>query len=253
MKSDNYPTAASAWLDYFVGNQNRGDALPWEHTIELDEPLQSALVRTLQRFHLGESGEGQWLKQWAAEQGDDAYCQTIALFVAEEQTHSRWFGLLLDNIGAPALKSHWSDAIFTKVRRAGGLHFELVTFLTAEIAGKRLFAGIARNCTDPLVRAVFGRIVKDESAHIAFHIATLRAAFAGQSWPSRVLCRAGWRLLLAAALIIVCLDQAVLFKALGLSRREFWAQSFRLLAEVSGKIWQKKARVSEVVGALQWD
>lgn len=253
MQLDNYPTAARAWLDYFVANQNRGDALPWEHQIELDEPLQSALVRTLQRFHLGESGEGEWLKRWAAAQGDGDYCRAIALFVAEEQTHSRWFGLLLDNIGAPALQSHWSDAIFTSVRRAGGLHFELVTFLTAEIAGKQLFAGIARNCADPLVRAVFGRIVKDESAHIAFHIATLRAAFAGQSRLRRALWSVSWRVLLAAALLIICLDQAVLFKALGLSRRKFWAQSFRLQTRISGKIWQKNARVAENFGALQWD
>lgn len=253
MKLNPYPTAASAWLDYFVNNQHRGKFLPWEHTIELNEPLKSALVRTLQRFHLGESGEGKWLKKWATTHGDAAYCRAIALFVAEEQTHSRWFGLLLDNIGAPALKSHWSDAIFIKVRRAGGLHFELVTFLTAEIAGKHLFAGIARNCADPLVRAVFARIVKDESAHIAFHIATLRAAFAGQSGPRRALWRVGWRVLLGAALLIVCLDQAALFKALGLSRRKFWAQSFRLLARVSGKIWQKESFTPESFGVLQWD
>ena len=251
MKSDNYPTAASAWLDYFAANQKRGEALPWEHMVELSAPLESALVRTLQRFHLGESGEGEWLKKWAAAQGDAVYSRAVALFVAEEQEHSRWFGRLLDNIGAPALQSHWSDAIFTGVRRAGGLHFELVTFLTAEIAGKRLFAGIARSCPDPLVRAVFGRIVKDESAHIAFHIATLRAAFAGQNWLSRALWRLFWRTLLGAALLIVCLDQAALFRALGLSRRKFWAQSFRSLAQISAKIWHGQA--PEKLGALQWD
>ncbi len=252
MKSDNYPAAARAWLDYFVANRQRGEALPWQHEIGLGEPLESALVRTLQRFHLGESGEGEWLKKWAAAQGDAEYCRAIALFVAEEQEHSRWFGRLLDNIGAPALQSHWSDAIFTKVRRAGGLHFELVTFLTAEIAGKRLFAGIARRCPDPLVRAVFGRIVKDESAHIAFHIATLRAAFAGQSRINRALWRLCWRVLLGAALLIVCLDQAALFRVLGLSRRRFWAQSFRSLAQISGKIWSEQASTS-ALGALQWD
>lgn len=249
-----HPTDCAAWLDYFLDNRDRENALPWESGVTLSPRHRDALVRTLQRFHLGESGEGQWLKRWAAQRGDALYCRTIELFVAEEQAHSRWFGRLLDALGAPKLRSHWSDAAFTRVRRLGGLHFELVTFLTAEIIGKHLFSCVARRGEDALIRAVFARIVKDESAHIAFHVATLRAAFGAQSRWQRTAWQLGWRVLLLLALLLVCLDHAALFKVLGVSRREFAARCWHSLRRVSGKIWREGAPQQTVAtNALIWD
>lgn len=234
-----YPTPTPDWTTYFEANASRENNLPFaaHPHIALRPELHGALVRTLQRFHLGENGEGLWLKRFAAQTGDANYCCAIDLFVAEEQAHSRWFGLLLDRLDAPRLQKHWSDAIFTKVRRRGGLHFELITFLTAEIVGQKFFALLARNCPDELCVTVFSQVVRDESAHIAFHIGTLRRAFADQSSGQRLLWRWRWKAMLGCAIAIVCLDQAAIFRELGLSRREFAARCFDTLGALSRRIW----------------
>lgn len=251
---NNKPASAQQWLHYYERNAGREDGLPWDAGVQLEPALHRALTRTLQRFNLGESGEGRWLKQWAAQNGDADYCAAIELFVAEEQAHSRWFGRLLGLMGEPVLQSHWSDAIFTRVRRAGGLYFELVTFLTAEIVGKQLFAGVAHRAPNALVAAVFRQIVKDESAHIAFHIGTLRVAFAKQNGVQRLAWRGGWSFLLLAAMTLVCLDHAPLFRELGISRGRFALACWRLYRRVAGKIWQvgrQDARRPATV--LRWD
>ena len=250
---NHYPTDSAAWLDYFTDNLNHEKDLPWHCGVYVQEPLRGALIRTLQRFHLGESGEGKWLKAWAADLQDGDYGLAIEFFVSEEQAHSRWFGRLLDEIGAPKLENHWSDALFTKIRRVGGLHFELVTFLTAEIIGKRLFQQLSHRCDDELTSAVFSRVVKDESAHIAFHVATLRAAFGRQNWLQRKFWRLSWRFLMLGALLLMCLDHAPLFRALNLSRRDFCLGCWKSFARVSGKIWRGRASASSKTGALIWD
>ncbi|RYG74130.1 hypothetical protein EON80_02740 [bacterium] len=246
---DAYPSRALGWVAYFKSNSDREAKLHFDSTneIHLRPALRDALVRTLQRFNLGESGEGEYLKKFAAKTGDHTYCRAIELFVAEEQTHSRWFGLLLDKLDAPRLEKHWSDAIFTRVRRAGGLHFELVTFLTAEIVGQKFFSQLARNCPDTLCSAVFSQVVRDESAHIAFHIGTLRHAFGGQSLLKRLRWHYQWKFMLTCAIAIVCLDQADIFRQLRLSRKEFAAHCFETFGVVSKRIWAGQSQGSGLI------
>ncbi len=227
------------WVAYYEANVSRESHLPFglpRHKT-LTPHQRAALVRTLQRFHLGESGEGEHLKRFAEQTGDAAYSRAIELFVAEEQAHSRWFGKLLQRLDAPTLPTHWSDALFTRVRRARGLHFELVTFLTAEIVGHRFFALLSRNCPEPVAAAVFAQVVRDESAHIAFHIDTLRRAFEKHSPRSRFVWHWKWKAMLACAIAIVCLDQGAVFGVLGLSRGEFAARCFDSFHSITERIW----------------
>lgn len=244
--NSNYPSRSCDWLAYFERNAGREAALHLDcpRDLPLAPILHAALVRTLRRFHLGESGEGTYLKRFAATCGDDDYCRAIDLFVAEEQAHSRWFGRLLERFEAAPLQSHWSDAIFTKVRRAGGLHLELVTFLTAEIIAQRFFSLLAKSCPDATSARVFAQVVRDESAHIAFHIDTLRRAFAAQGALRRMLWRGAWSAMLAGAILIVCLDQSAIFGELKLSRRAFAARCFEILRVLSARIWAKNPPIA---------
>ena len=236
------PSPSQEWLSYFQGNAGREARLPFDRAREtsLTTRQRAALVRTLQRFHLGESGEGEYLKRFAAQTGDATYCQAIDLFVAEEQAHSRWFGILLRRLEASTLRAHWSDAVFTKVRRSGGLHFELVTFLTAEIVGQKFFAALGQNCPETVVAAVFAQVVRDESAHIAFHIGTLRRAFAGQDKRAQWLWYWKWKAMLAMAIALVCFDQKSAFREFGLSRPAFAKICFAGFSQVAARIWAPK-------------
>ncbi len=240
-----FPSPASPatdWVAYYEKNAARENRLPFDQPCHdtLTASQRAALVRTLQRFHLGESGEGEHLKRFAKQTSDATYCRAIELFVAEEQAHSRWFGRLLERLDAPPLQAHWSDALFTQVRRAKGLHFELVTFLTAEIVGHRFFALLSRNCPEPVAATVFAQVVRDESAHIAFHIDTLRRAFEKYSPASRLLWHWKWKAMLLCAIAIVCLDQGAIFAALNLSRAEFAAGCFDSFHSITTRIWSPR-------------
>ncbi len=230
---------AQDWVAYFQSNANRAGRLPFlaprESALSLAQ--EAALVRTLQRFNLGESGEGSYLKRFAARTGDAAYREAIDLFIAEEQAHSHWFGLLLKRFDAATLNSHWSDALFTRARRLGGLHVELVTFLAAEIVGQKFFGLMAKACADTVVATVFGQVVRDESAHIAFHIGTLGRAFAGHSAARRWRWFWSWKLLLAVAIAIVCWDQKAVFREFDLSRRDFSRSCLLTFELVTQRIW----------------
>src|SRR5271170_946461 len=101
-----------SWLNYFEQNRAHRPTVPWEKGIQVEPHLLAPLVRSLQKFQLGESGEGRKLKYHARETGDAVYAAAIDLFIGEEQEHSRLMGKILRELNAPLLKSDWSDWCF---------------------------------------------------------------------------------------------------------------------------------------------
>jgi hypothetical protein len=73
------------WLRYFEYNRDHRLPVQWESPITVPRSLQSLLVRSLQRFQLGESGEGRHLRRQAATTGDGDYQGAIGLFIKEER------------------------------------------------------------------------------------------------------------------------------------------------------------------------
>ena len=73
------------WLNYFNRNRDRRMEIPWEREIEVEPGLRRPLIRSLQRFQVGESGEGSHLRKRAASTGERNYQATIDLFIKEEQ------------------------------------------------------------------------------------------------------------------------------------------------------------------------
>ena len=76
------------WLTYFEHNRASRTSIPWDAGMHIDERLRGPIARSLQRFQLGESGDGAHLKRLAASTGDARYMAAIDLFVLEEQEHA---------------------------------------------------------------------------------------------------------------------------------------------------------------------
>ncbi|MYR07382.1 ferritin-like domain-containing protein [Gordonia sp. SID5947] len=83
------------WSDGFrtrAVQRTEGSDPPWSDGSRLDP----AIVRSLQKFQVGESGDGAHLIANAAATGDRDYEAAARLFVAEEQNHARMLRILAD-------------------------------------------------------------------------------------------------------------------------------------------------------------
>src|SRR6266478_409102 len=169
------------WLNYFKSNRIQRQDIPSDHEINIEPNLRGPLIRSLQRFQVGESGEGHHLRRQAARTGDPAYQTAIDLFIKEEQEHARLMACILRKLNAPLLARHWSDGCFVLLRGLFGLHHELLVLLIPEMIAKRYFRALQDGFPDPILRGVFSQILHDEEGHLAFHIDFLQSAFASLS------------------------------------------------------------------------
>lgn len=163
-----------SWLKYFEWNRVHRAKVPWEMGIQVEPLLRGPLIRSLQKFQLGESGEGRRLRRHAIATGDSFYSAAIELFVKEEQEHARLMAIILSQLHAPLLSSDWTDHCFVFLRRMFGLHQELMVLLLPEMIAKCYFRALHDGTDDDVLRSVFAQILHDEEGHVAFHVDYLR-------------------------------------------------------------------------------
>lgn len=219
------------WVEHFT--QNRETHARLEASIDgdtpctLDEPARSALGRSLQRFALGEGGDGVHLLRKAAEAGTPDQRRALQLLVAEEQAHSALFARGLEHLGLPTLRSHWSDRVFTGLRRFLGLRTELLLFLTAEAVAMPYFVALSRFADDEVIRVIGTRVARDEVHHIAFQVAQLRHGFAAAGALRRLAVAALSWIVAAGAIAAVAVDHGPALRACGLPVRRFVPAALR--------------------------
>ncbi|MEV0074009.1 ferritin-like domain-containing protein [Amycolatopsis sp. NPDC050768] len=203
------------WLREFREEAQRRRVRPepeWGRGARLDP----VVVRSVQRFQVGESGDGANLIAKA----DPRFRPAVELFVAEEQNHARLLAELLKAAGSATIHNHWSDTVFVWLRRALGLRLELMVLLIAEVVALSYYRALRDGTGDPLTREVAARILADEERHVPFHCDQLRGAFPGAKGK---LVAGGWRILLLGALAAVVVDHGRALRALGVTRLAFAA------------------------------
>jgi len=225
------------WLNYFEHNRDHRHAIPWCDKINIAPHVEKPFIRSLQRFQIGESGEGRHLRVAANATGDIAYIKALDLFIKEEQEHARLMGEILKRLGAPLLTSHWSDGCFILLRRLFRLNEELMVLLTPEIIAKRYFRVAHDAGDDASVKAVCAQILHDEEGHVAFHIDYLRRAFANYSIVRRALLRGAWRVLFRLSALVVIFDHRSFLNACGVSTAQFWWDCELMFDDVAAQIF----------------
>ncbi|WP_407836734.1 ferritin-like domain-containing protein [Streptomyces sp. DSM 116496] len=223
------------WLADFENERERraerGDP-DWDRAAALPPEL----VRSLQRFQVGEDGDGSALIGKADRAGDPVYARAVRLFVAEEQNHARMLALLLEAGGAGILAGHWSDTVFVRLRRLLGLRVELLVLMVAEVVALRYYRAVRDGGADPLASEVARLILADEERHVPFHCLRLRDALAPLPAPARRAAVTAWRATLAAAAAVVAVDHGPALRTLGVRRRSFMADTVRASAPMAAAI-----------------
>ncbi|MFF3014115.1 ferritin-like domain-containing protein [Streptomyces sp. NPDC057939] len=213
-------TTYAAWVEEFEAERERRTALgdpDWGRGAR----LPAAIVRSVQKFQVGEDGDGSALTGKADRAGEASYAAAVRLFIAEEQNHARMLALLLTAGGAGTLDGHWSDAAFVRLRRLMGLKLELLVLMVAEVVSLRYYRALRDGSPDPLASEVARRLLADEERHVPFHCHRLNAGLAPLPRPARRAVTAGWRVLLAGAAVVVAVDHGPALRVLGVGRRAF--------------------------------
>jgi rubrerythrin len=226
-----------SWYEYFVRNAATPNQIPWELGINIEPHLRADLIRSLQRFQVGEQGDGKHLIMGADKTGDKEYADTIKLFISEEQGHARLLALLITGMGGSLLSWHWSDACFVLVRRMLGLRMELLVLLTAEMIAKRYYQVLYDGTTDPVLRAAFAKILSDEFGHVAFHCDYLWQAFRSLAPLSRFSICWLWYVFFATVCVVVAHDHRGVLKATGVPTREFRHDCALIFEETAARIF----------------
>jgi hypothetical protein len=215
-------------FDYWVGDfqraaaNRRADGDPdWDRGAR----LHPAIVRSVQRFQVGEAGDGANLISKA---GTGEYLAAVRMFVAEEQHHARLLSLLLNASRASTIAGHWTDAVFVRLRRALGLRLELMVLFVAEVIALRYYRALRDGSDDPLTSEVARRILADERRHVRFHQQRLAGLFAELPRPVRRPVARVWVLLLLGAAVVVSHDHGPALRELGVRRRDFLRDVTRL-------------------------
>ncbi|ADI09543.1 hypothetical protein SBI_06423 [Streptomyces bingchenggensis BCW-1] len=194
--------------------------------------LHPAVWASIQRFQVGEDGDGAVLVGKADEAGDGDYARAVRLFVAEEQNHARLLARLLAAGGAPTLTGHWSDTVFVRLRRLMGLRMELLVLMIAEVVALRYYRALRDGTDDSLTSDVAGWILSDEQRHVPFHCERLHTSLAELPRAMRRPVMALWQLLLLAVSLIVALDHGPALRRLDIGRLRFVAD----VAASSGEV-----------------
>jgi hypothetical protein len=225
------------WLHYFERNRRERLHIPWHLNLDIDEKLRRPLIHSLQRFQIGESGDGKHLRAHAAKTADTKFEAAIDLFIKEEQEHACLMAGVLRRLRAPLLESHWSDGCFMFARRLFGLKEELLVLLLPEMIAKRYFRALHDGIENPVLRAIFSQICHDEEGHVSFHIDTLQQMLEGWPWWRRAIVRAIWRVLFRASCLVVMWDHRGVLRAVRLSHSLFWWDCGLIFDEVAARIF----------------
>lgn len=217
-RSTPLPADNAQWSEYFESNLRRDPRIPWSPCPTLTAEERESVARSIQVFQLGESGEGNHIRQCARDwilhqRGDAHYLTALNLFLGEENQHAAWLGRFLEQEGIPLLEQQWSDSCFRRLRHLAGLHTSISVLLTAEILAQVYYFALSRATQSPSLIALCKRVLRDERFHVIFQQRQRLELARHWSRPRRMAARLQDRALLEIAKRIVWHDHRSVFRA----------------------------------------
>lgn len=221
LDTGNNSFSSASWLAYFQTNKTARVDIHFPGEIAVPQAVRTPLLKSLQRFQIGETGEGKHLKKYASTINDTAYEECIDLFVKEEQFHARVLAQMIQTMDGNLLTWHWSEFAFVVLRRMLGLKTEIFILLIAEIIGKCFYKVCSDNLEDRLLSAAFSLIVLDEIGHLEFHCSFMsKQMLQFPLWVRRAV-NFCWSALFFAACTVFIADHRATLKALNVSPQDF--------------------------------
>ena len=159
-----------AWLEWFQHNRSR--PTPWlPDRVLVDAELRGPLVRALQVFQRGETGEARVVNELARSghpAADEALIAALRMHLLEEGRHARELKTALRSLGAPIVGHSRAESLFRASRRAFGPVEELVLLGVAEVVGAAFYRTLGELLPQEDLARALRTIARDEAAHLDF-------------------------------------------------------------------------------------
>jgi rubrerythrin len=213
--------SSAHWLTYFNDNRQARVDITFPNQIAVPVSLRTPLLRSLQRFQIGETGEGKHLRKYASRMKDPVYEECIDLFIKEEQFHASVLAQMIQSMDGTLLSWHWSSLAFIALRRMLGLKTEVFILLIAEIIGKCFYKTCADHLDNRLLSDAFSLIVLDEIGHLEFHCSFLQEQMKPFPYAVRRGVHYAWCMLFVTACLVFIADHKRSLIALNVLPRDF--------------------------------
>ncbi len=200
-------------------------------TCELSEEVRKPLAASLATFQLGESGGGTRLRRYARSiaplESFRGYQRAVDMFVAEEQSHAALLARLVERLDGTLLTRQWTNSVFRWMRDLVNLEFNVQVLLTAELVAEAYFGILAVRATDPAVRAVSRKLLRDEMGHLAFQRDFLFERLRTFTPATQRLWRWQFRAIHQVTAAVVAWDHRQCLRAMGVAPADFRARATR--------------------------
>ena len=165
------------WISYFENNDAKRLKIDFSEESILSPKMKRLVFPSVRAFQKGEGSDGRFLmrtvEDYVRAGGPAEYKRAMQLFVREENWHSAYLKAYMDYHGIEMAKRSALDAIFRKLRHAGGLKCEVTTLVTAEMIALTYYDALSR-CTDSkALKQICRQMLDDELPHIMFQSYTL--------------------------------------------------------------------------------
>jgi hypothetical protein len=158
------------WVEWFQFNRSRPEPGVPDRVL-VDRELHAPLVRALQVFQRGETGEARVVGELARSGHpavDAMLIAALTLHLKEEGRHARELKLALKSLGAPIVGDSRAERLFRVSRRAFGPFEELVVLGVAEVVGMAFYQTLGERLPQADLARTMRTIARDEAAHLDF-------------------------------------------------------------------------------------
>jgi len=209
------------------------------HIDGIPDALRGPLVALLQRFQLGEAGEGRVAGEARATRDpafDDALREATTLYVREEGRHAAILARVLAALGAPTLTRATAEVLFRRGRRLLGLRTKMLVIACAEVVGVAVYARVRDGAPCPALSHAVDDILSDELTHLDFQsllfarIVATHGRLAPVAGPAIAVAFAA---VLAAATLLVAAQHRVALRRLGTTPAAFVGECARIGLELA--------------------
>ena len=160
------------WHAYFLANSLNPGNIPWGPVDYMPADERRRISASVAAFQLGEYSEGKGLLKLAAEYagrvGSGELTDITRLFIREEQNHALLLKRFMGSQGIEPLKSHWTDWVFRKLRKALDFELSLTVLVTAEIISLVYYDALHKCTGSKVLKAICEKILADEAAHVSY-------------------------------------------------------------------------------------